>query len=459
MHWNRIRDRLAVRLVGGFAALAIACASARAQSATEPPISEPLPIVEEPAAGGTPPAAVRFETDLEFNDLVAEQRYTEALAIADTLIARTAEEFGESSLETAGVYARVGAAQFGAGEHDRAARSYVRSVDLYRAIEGPYTPLVIEPLTGLGDAYHASAEYLEAVSAYTEARTVSRRAYGLLTEKQIPLLDRLTLSLVSLNQPIEADQQQIEALRLVERNYPPQSPDALGAIYKYAGWLRDSGRFQEEREQYSRALRIIREHFGKAAPEQAPALVGIGNSFRIQRIPDSQGVGALREALGLLLAESDPNELAIAEVLRDLGDWEVAFSKAGYDGAEYRRAWQLLGSVPDGDRLRDAWFNGPVYVLREPISQRGLSFAEDAIDGHVLVRFDLDALGRTENVAVVESKPPGFKDESVVRHVRRSRFRPQLENGGLVPAQALVLQFTFRYTPDGLAEAAQSRND
>ena len=80
---------------------------------------------------------------------------------------------------------------------------------------------------------------------------------------------------------------------------------------------------------------------------QVRPLVGIGNSFRNQRIPEGQGVGALRDALALLIAQKDPDELAMAEVLRDLGDWEVAFTKVDYDGAEYRRAWQLLGDVDE----------------------------------------------------------------------------------------------------------------
>jgi tetratricopeptide (TPR) repeat protein len=451
---------LATGLNTAVAGLVLCCAHAAAQLATTedsaaPPdpaaAAEPAAAAAEPAdatAASLPPPVARFETDLQLEQLVEQERFAEALPVGASLVELTVAEFGATSVETARVYQQVADVQRRAGEHEIASESYLKSIEVYRAVDGPFSALVIEPMTGLGDNYQEAGDHLRAVSAYGEARTVSRRSFGLLNVRQIPLLDRMTVSLASMGQHVEADQQQLEALRLVERNSPPQSEQALAATYKYAEWLGDNGRFQEQRERYASALRTIREVYGKDAAQQVQPLVGIGNSFRRQRIPDGQGVSALRDALMLLLAQSDPDELAVAEVLRDLGDWEIAFNKVGYDGAEYRRAWQLLGNVANGDGLRRAWFTGTAYVLREPISERGLSEGEDALDGHVLVRFDLDALGRSANVVVMESDPPGFKDESLLRHVRRSRFRPHMVDGELVPAVGLALQFNYRYAPD-----------
>jgi TonB family protein len=176
--------------------------------------------------------------------------------------------------------------------------------------------------------------------------------------------------------------------------------------------------------------------------------------LRNQRLPDGLGIGSLQEALRLLQAAPEQDHVAIAAVLRDVGDWFVAFNRVGYDGAEYRRAWELLGNAQNGELLRQDWFTGPTYVLREPISLRDLSEEPDAPQGHVLVSFDLGTTGESANVAVVESMPAGLKDEAMLRHIRRSRFRPQMANGELVPVQGLALQFNFRYMPD-----AQATND
>ena len=112
------------------------------------------------------------------------------------------------------------------------------------------------------------------------------------------------------------------------------------------------------------------------------------------------------------------DKLAIAETLRDLGDWNVAFSKVRMDGAEYTRAWKGLGEVESGEALRTEWFEQSDYVLYEQPSLRGLvneNSAPGAKSGFVLLVFDIDVRGRSENVVVVESSPPGLKDDSVAR--------------------------------------------
>lgn len=394
------------------------------------------------------PLVARLETRLEFDQLLANEQYAAAQRVGERLIELTVEEFGAISREAVDAHVAVADGASRGGDFDLAERMYLHAVDLARSVDGVYSPLAIEPLTGLGESYRRSGQHLNALSVFGEARTVNRRAYGLLNPEQIPLIDRMTATMQSLDRYLDADQLQLEALRLIERTHEPHSPESLAAIYKYARWLRDSGRYQEERDQYARAIRVIRERHGNDSIELVGPLTAIGSSFRQQRLPDGQGMNALRDALKLLEGAPERDGLTLAEVLRDIGDWTVAFSKVPYDGAEYRRAWQLLGGVEGGEALRTSWFTGPEYVLREPISQRDLSNEPDALRGHVLVKFDLSENGTTTNVAVVESIPAGLKDESVLRHVRRSRFRPQMADGQVVSGHDLALQFTYRYKVD-----------
>ena len=372
-------------------------------------------------------------------------------------IESTTQQFGKNSLPTAEAYSDLADAQRSAGLHDQATQNYVAAIDIYRAVDGPFTPLAIPLLLNMGDNYREAHDGVNAVTAYTEARTVNRRIYGLLNEAQLPILDKLSDTLLELNRPAEAEAQQVESLRLAERTWPPESEQGLAAIYKYAAWLRDRGLFQLERDHYDRARRIIEEHYGKKDVRLVTPLLGIGNSFRSQRTPDGQGIGALQEALAILVAQPTKDSLAIATALRDLGDWEVAFERVGYAGAEYRRAWQLLDDVPYGDRVRHEWFTGPVFVLREPIVMRGLSEDPNAPNGHVLVRFDVDKNGLTSNAVIVESDPAGLLDEAVLRQVKRSRFRPQMADGELVNGEGLGLRLTFQYKPN--AEAGKDNED
>lgn len=372
-------------------------------------------------------------------------------------IESTTQQFGKNSLQTAEAYSDLADAQRSAGLHDQATQNYVTAIDIYRAVDGPFTPLAIPLLLNMGDNYREAHDGVNAVTAYTEARTVNRRIYGLLNEAQLPMLDKLSETLLELNRPAEAEAQQVESLRLAERTWPPESDQGLAAIYKYAAWLRDRQLFQLERDHYDRARRIIEEHYGKKDVRLVTPLLGIGNSFREQRTPDGQGIGALQEALAILVAQPTKDALALATALRDLGDWEVAFERVGYAGAEYRRAWQLLDEAPNGDRVRHEWFTGPVFVLHEPIVMRGLSEDPNAPSGHVLVRFDVDKNGLTSNAVIVESEPAGLLDEAALRQVRRSRFRPQMADGEIINGEGLGLRLTFQYKTT--AEAGKADED
>ncbi len=412
------------------------------------PLEEPITPSGESAA---PETEVVPSTDAGDAPELVLAEPQDPIATSQRLVANSIAEFGAKSLQAAEAFVDLADAQRQAKQYDEAAENYLAAVEVYRSIDGPFTPLAIAPLTSLGDNYHEADDEMNAVAAYTEARTVSRRAYGLHNQDQIELLDRMSRSFLELNELGEAEAQQIEALRLVQRSNPPGSDAVLDATYKYADWLGDRLYFQLQRDQYTRALRTIRQIHGDRDVRQVQPLLGIGNSYREERNPASMGISALQEALALLLEQPQRDPVAIAGALRDIGDWSVAFGKTGYAGTEYERAWQMLGSVPNGEQLRREWFSGANYVLYEPISPRGLSLDPEAVGGHVTVTFDIDAAGNSDNVTLIESTPTGLKDEAVLRHIRRSRFRPLLQNGAVIIGKGLAIQVKFRYLPEAVA--------
>ncbi|HEY5624541.1 MAG TPA: tetratricopeptide repeat protein, partial [Gammaproteobacteria bacterium] len=390
----------------------------------------------------------RLEAEILLADLLDEELYDEAVPVAARIVEFTEEEFGEG-VELGIALSNLAILQRRVGLLEESEANFVRSIDTIRAVEGPYHETVITPLVGLGINYRMRGEPFQAITVLEEARSVNRRVLGLLNEDQVDIIDHLSNTMIDMQRYGEADSLQLEALHLRERIYGEDSMEVLPAVYKFARWLRSAYRFDEERSQYLRAMSIIRENDEESSPAMIRALRETGNSFRVQKYPEGRGISALRRALEIAEAQPERDNRVIAEILVDIGDWNTAFSKVGPTGDEYRRAWDLLGTVADGERLRHEWFSDPDYVLRENPSNRGISSAneEGALPGNVLVRFDVTAEGRTINVRVVESVPPGLKDDSTARALNRSRFRPRMVDGELVATEGLARNFTFHYVP------------
>ncbi|MFL2546677.1 MAG: tetratricopeptide repeat protein [Candidatus Rariloculaceae bacterium] len=390
----------------------------------------------------------RLEAELSMKDLFAEERYAEAIAYADRVVELIEEESGES-LQLGVALSNLAMLQRRVQLYDVSEQNFVRSVEIIRESEGTYTDAVINPLIGLGVNYQARGDYLDALTIFEEARTVSRRVNGLMNEQQLDIIDHLSNTMVSMQRYEEADEFKLSALNMQERIHGTETMEILPAIYKYGRWLRSSYRYHEERLQYTRAMDIIRDIAGSEDIALVTALRETGNSFRLQKYPEGRGVSALRRALEIAQTQPVPDPEIIAEILIDIGDWNTSFSKVGPTGEEYLQAWALLGEVENGDEIRRRRFDDPRYVLRENPSNRGLSDAgnPDALPGHVLITFDVDPAGRTRNVTIAEAVPPGLKDDSTARAINRSRFRPRIEDGEIVWARGMARNFTFHFVP------------
>ncbi len=75
--------------------------------------------------------------------------------------------------------------------------------------------------------------------------------------------------------------------------------------------------------------------------------------------------------------------------------------------------------LADGEAL-------PVVKVRPVYPQRALS---RGIEGHVLVQFTIDALGRVVDARVVEAQPAGIFDHAALQAVERFRYKPRVVNG------------------------------
>lgn len=394
----------------------------------------------------------RLETQILFLDFIEERRFAEALPFAETMAELTEAEFGSPSIELATALSNLAFVQRSLKQFDDSNAAFLDAIEMYRDIEGPFTSSTIAPLVSMGANYYDAGDYLQALSIFEEARTVNRRVFGLLNPDQVDIVYHISATLANMRQYEEAHLQQQDALRLMERVHGSDSLEILPYIYRYADWLVSAFQFDTGRNRYLRAMDIIRELEGPDSPRLVTPLREIGNSFRVQKLAEGRGIGALKQALEIAEMQPEPDALELARILRDIGDWYTAFSRVGPSGEEYLRAWELLGSVENGDSLRTEWFDDRDgdYVLREYPSSRGVIDADepDAVEGFVRIVFDIDIDGKPLNVHVLESDPPGFKDSSMQRAISRSRFRPRVVDGELAYASGLVRHFSFHYRSD-----------
>lgn len=70
--------------------------------------------------------------------------------------------------------------------------------------------------------------------------------------------------------------------------------------------------------------------------------------------------------------------------------------------------------------------------------------ARRGIEGHVLVQFTIDELGRVSNVEVLEAEPSGVFDRAAVRAVERFRYKPRVVNGAAIPVSGVQHLLTFQ---------------
>ena len=407
----------------------------------------PDALTEESLTGDAALPNNWFEIRVTIEDLADAGDYATAIELSDLLLELAEAQYGPESDNLAQSHLLIAKLHRQSGDYAAAETSVLDAIGVYEAAEGPLTEKLIEPFLELGETYYADERYANALASYGEARTIGRRAYGLLNEDQLTIIDRMTDAALELNDFEEAQSLQLEALMLIERRYDAEAPEAIEARFDYAAWLREQRRYQQERLQYHEIMRIVSRAYGDLDLRIVRALRERANSFRVERNGDSLGLSGLRDALDIVRELPEPAPLIEAQVLRDLGDWDVAFSRVGARGSEYLEAWALLGRVENGDELRREWFEDLAIVYLAPLSPRGLSNAPDAAKGRVVVAFTVDTSGVTSDIEINESDPPGFKDAAVERQIRASRFRPRIVNGVLTSARR-VLGLDFSYNPD-----------
>ena len=455
--------------IAGLSVIASLGLAAEVAKAGNPgPAANPPAPADTAAAQGAPPAvpADRSAAYQQFRDHFNARRFAEALPAAEQVVTLTEQQFGTERAELIKPLLNVGTTQMRLNNLYGAETAYRRALRIAEAREGGFSRGVIEPLHGLGLAYHAGGQYHNAAETLRRAVDVSRKLDGLFNIQQLPLVESLVESYVALEQTADVDREQQYAMRLSENAYGKDDPRMLPVLARNAQWCESTRRYRMARQSHARALEILGRTAGKRDPSVVAPLRGIAHTYvqeflygtadaeetrqfssassvsgtiggmpqptdyRPSRL-DADGEQALKLALSVLAEHPELTGIR-GETLLDLGDWYALAGKPADASRTYRDAWATF-TGPNGPGT--AAMDQPLQLYYRPPSSasRRTDKDEDEMEEHyVEVAFTVNPDGRVIDTKTVASDGTDTQEKSVQIALRRARYRPRFVDGKAV---------------------------
>ena len=408
--------------------------------------------------------ADRVQLYKEFRALFDAKRYTEALPVAEKIVAMTEEQYGASNRALVNPLTNLGTVHYRLKDYPAAEKDYQRGVDILEATTGGADRQLLRPLHGLGAAHFAEGEYVDASVALKRAIDLSRNLDGLFNIEQLGILDPLIASYVALDLTAEAEKEQQYALRVAESAYGKSDPRMLAPLDRYGRWLEKLGRYTTARLLYARALTIAEQAGGRGSMLAVEPLQGIARSYRLEFVNGPEDVQATQDqlqlpemgpgavvdgerlnpdgerALRLAMAAIDKaqpvNHEKRGETLVELGDWFMSSGALAKATDSYREAWKEL-TLAGATTLLEA---PRLLAYRPPASAVGRSklSADESEERFVELRYTVTKDGRTDNIETVGSDATESAQRSVVSALKKARYAPRFQNGEPVETLAVT---------------------
>ena len=364
--------------------------------------------------------------------------------------------------------------------------------------EGVWSRQLVEQLGGLGRSYQLQGNHAEAIEAYDRAIHINRVNSGLDTIEQIPFVEARIRSHLTLGQWAEADLYTNYLYYLQRKAYGGNDPRLIPVLERLGNWnlqafhigfgeslaMRLSSAFAF----FSAASERIARHYGKTDGRFARSQHSVAASaYLIARNPDVlremySGMTKLRYdelvdslevedmndvtrtyragflALQEVAASLDGNPAKILEYAQanvDIGDWNLLYNRTQSAEQVYELVWEFLLEQENGEQVLQELFGRVVklpsfggtrhpYVedeIRNGQEQATLQFQD------VDIMFDVTPNGETRNLRLV-SEEFDETNRDVLRLysiIRRTKFRPRVEEGEAVLSRDNVFRYRYWY--------------
>lgn len=360
-----------------------------------------------------------------------------------------------------------------------------------------------EQLMGLGNLQQRQGDHPGAIATFSRAVHVHRINHGLHAVQQVPAVEGMTRSQIALGDWQQADESQDYRYYVQRQAYGDINDRRMIEVLTDIGdWnlqIFTLGygdvrgiRLSRALAYYSHAAELVRAHFGPADSRFADLQRAVAYSaFLIDRhqvlmrelllgehrhaeeilfevFPTLRrdyvrrgmetGERALQEVVQYYAGEygsganASPQLTAdYAEALTALADWYLLFEERRAADEHYGRAWEVLGRLSDGQARQQAMFGTVTPLPHYAWDVHGPAQALSAEGAGVLsyayadLRFDVTDSGGVREVQLLSPITAANEahKERLQRAVRRSFYRPRLEDGALTASPDN--RFRYRY--------------
>ncbi|MEP4486979.1 MAG: hypothetical protein ABJ013_15215 [Halioglobus sp.] len=342
--------------------------------------------------------------------------------------------------------------------------------------DGAYAETLSEQLLGLGLALQRQDRHAEAIKVFKRGVHVARINNGLYAGEQVPMLQSEIVSHIATGDYLEADERQTYLYRVQERTMSFGEERTI-ALMQQARWQRQAYDMGLGEQSFARLLNMwdlyrlavtdISEREGETSPNLLKPLAGMLQSqyliagfskqttdgglsatdltarqdqsrfFAYQRESYKRGQAVIRAMYDIEQFNNGNDPVTAAKSLTLLGDWMLWHGVKERAYKSYTEAFTELAALDDAQVHIERLFGQPA-PLPDFEGVRPLPPRSSANEADLLLEFGVTPGGR-----VVDIVRQGEVDDSnsqanrLVRVLRKTRFRPRLEDGEPVATEKL----------------------
>lgn len=344
---------------------------------------------------------------------------------------------------------------------------------------------LIEPMIGFGEALLAADAALEANQVFEQALQILRINIGLHHPDQLPLTFRIIDTYLKLDRWQDAHDRRRYAYFVELRQHGKGKLAQAPIMDKMARWYLKTGHLGEARFLYQQIIKAIERYDNKKSPELIPPLLNIAAIYRSQRdriamepreelkggigffglsgntiildrqegvtqvIQWSQGERSLKRALKLAESDTNNNTLEVIKINIKLGDWHILFDQPQRSYLYYQAAISLLADYPQYQDALGHPFEKPKLLHFPPIEPvtplRSQSQSLSKREGFIEFSYTVDKRGKTQNSAIVASKPSELNDLLAKKIARLARYRPAFQHLEAVSTPDVKDRYNYFY--------------